>query len=965
MQEACVWISRASVLLLLLWSDLLHCQHATDHRKVSQRPEPQQEFRAEHGEVQGSWGAWGSWSACSRTCGRGVQEQGRPCLPVYTPSQYPSRREGVHPQQPGHIISALKPTVPLHRSAGRSANSSRRGDLRKEARPGGRRRVPHIIPGRYGYGSAPHVSPLQTHAGRSSETTRPHRQRRSPAAEARHHQHQHQPPTADHNQDPSSSLHHPSRPFMPPRNNQVWAPLYQPGSGPQTQDQQGPGSSLQTSGDPPERPYSPLPGSSCSGEQAHHRVCNSNACPPSSKHIRAVQCSSYNNKPFMGRLYEWEPFNEVPEDQHCELNCRAVGFRFYVRQSERVTDGTPCGQNETSLCVAGKCSGLGCDEYLGSGKVMDRCGVCGGENTTCRLVSGVFKHSLTKIGYHKIVEIPEGATKINVTEMVKSRNYLALRSRSGRSIINGNWAIDRPGKYEGAGTMFTYRRPNEIRSTAGESFLAEGPTNEILDVYMIFQQPNPGIHYEYTIPEKPVDPQPPNHRPEGNAVNGQGGYDNHRNTHQENYTPAGGGRDPPRLPDNQVPAVQPPRRPRDYNWKMAGTTECSASCGKGFRSSTFHCVSRLNQGQVSEALCDSSSKPSPQEEACSLQPCPAFWDIGEWSECSTTCGLGMQHRQVLCRQIYANRTLNVHTSRCEHLERPEITSSCQLKICSEWQVRSEWSACSVPCGLGQRSREVRCVSNVGDFVPDEECNMNLRPFDVENCDMGSCAKSWFYTEWGNRCSAECGMGVRTRGVLCLTNHVSGLPLEGCGSERPQNSQVCNSGACENRIEWFTGPWSQCSAECGAGSHQRAVVCLMKSEEGLSVVPPYECSSLDRPLGQQSCTLKACGAKWFHTDWSACSKTCEGGFRVREVRCLSDDSLPSDACDQKLKPGGREDCSPEPCTPNIDENCRDKYFNCNVVVQARLCVYDYYKTSCCASCTRVAEKQKQSVQRSRS
>lgn len=60
----------------------------------------------------------------------------------------------------------------------------------------------------------------------------------------------------------------------------------------------------------------------------------------------------------------------------------------------------------------------------------------------------------------------------------------ALRSRSGRSIINGNWAIDRPGKYEGGGTMFTYRRPNEISSTAGESFLAEGPTNEILDVYV-------------------------------------------------------------------------------------------------------------------------------------------------------------------------------------------------------------------------------------------------------------------------------------------------------------------------------------------------------------------------------------------------------------------------------------------------------------------------------------------------
>lgn len=170
------------------------------------------------------------------------------------------------------------------------------------------------------------------------------------------------------------------------------------------------------------------------------------------------------------------------------------------------------------------------------------------------------------------------------------------------------------------------------------------------------------------------------------------------------------------------------------------------------------------------------------------------------------------------------------------------------------------------------------------------------------------------------------MGVRTRGVLCLTNHISSLPLEGCGNERPADSQVCNNGLCENRIEWFTGPWSQvwwwweghawlkgmlsglanyveiysdftltckdlfsclnfffamcnwlhmvfvaqCSAECGAGSQQRSVVCLMKSDEGFTVMPLYECSSLERPLSQQSCNLKACGAKWYHTDWSGVS-----------------------------------------------------------------------------------------------
>lgn len=109
--------------------------------QVPQRAEPQQEFRAEHGEIQGSWGAWGPWSTCSQSCGNGVQEQSRPCLPVYTTPQYPSRRAGVHPQHPGHVISALRPTVPLHRDTGRSFHNSSRGETRreKETRPGWRR----------------------------------------------------------------------------------------------------------------------------------------------------------------------------------------------------------------------------------------------------------------------------------------------------------------------------------------------------------------------------------------------------------------------------------------------------------------------------------------------------------------------------------------------------------------------------------------------------------------------------------------------------------------------------------------------------------------------------------------------------------------------------------------------------------------------------------------------------------
>ncbi|RMB94440.1 hypothetical protein DUI87_29251 [Hirundo rustica rustica] len=46
---------------------------------------------------------------------------------------------------------------------------------------------------------------------------------------------------------------------------------------------------------------------------------------------------------------------KVKGSQKCELNCRAIGYRFYVRQAETVIDGTPCDPNGTAICVAGQC----------------------------------------------------------------------------------------------------------------------------------------------------------------------------------------------------------------------------------------------------------------------------------------------------------------------------------------------------------------------------------------------------------------------------------------------------------------------------------------------------------------------------------------------------------------------------------------------------------------------------------
>lgn len=166
------------------------------------------------------------------------------------------------------------------------------------------------------------------------------------------------------------------------------------------------------------------------------------------------------------------------------------------------------------------------------------------------------------------------------------------------------------------------------------------------------------------------------------------------------------------------------------------------------------------------------------------------WDLGEWSECSRRCGPGTQHRQVICRQVThvnSNGTaisVTVAPELCGLFDRPVIRSTCQLKICSQWEVRSEWSLvsehnsycpflqndqkrkinqtsptsapqCSVPCGIGQQHREVVCVSNQGDVENNEECNTNLKPESLQNCDMGACARSWFTSLWSQRVTHKC------------------------------------------------------------------------------------------------------------------------------------------------------------------------------------------------------------------
>jgi hypothetical protein len=67
---------------------------------------------------------------------------------------------------------------------------------------------------------------------------------------------------------------------------------------------------------------------------------------------------------------------------------------------------------------------LGCDGKLGSSMKEDKCGVCDGDQSTCKTVAGLFDERNLSPGYHDIIVLPVGATAIRVEEMRPTTNSL-------------------------------------------------------------------------------------------------------------------------------------------------------------------------------------------------------------------------------------------------------------------------------------------------------------------------------------------------------------------------------------------------------------------------------------------------------------------------------------------------------------------------------------------------------------
>ncbi|EMP27287.1 A disintegrin and metalloproteinase with thrombospondin motifs 12, partial [Chelonia mydas] len=172
----------------------------------------------------------------------------------------------------------------------------------------------------------------------------------------------------------------------------------------------------------------------------------------------------------------------------------------------------------------------------------------------------------------------------------------------------------------------------------------------------------------------------------------------------------------------------------EYFWQYGGWTDCSVTCGRGVQRQTAQCVKR-GGSVIKNSFCDPEMQPNGRQKKCNEKDCPPRWWAGEWQKCSTTCGpTGEKKRTVLCLQTVGSDEQVLAAKDCQHLLKPKTHFSCNRDVLcpSDWTV-SNWTECTVTCGGGVRTRKISCAKN-----NDEPCDMFKRPNAKALCGLQQC-----------------------------------------------------------------------------------------------------------------------------------------------------------------------------------------------------------------------------------
>lgn len=408
-----------------------------------------------------------------------------------------------------------------------------------------------------------------------------------------------------------------------------------------------------------------------------------------------------------------------------------------------------------------------------------------------------------------------------------------------------------------------------------------------------------------------------------------------------------------------------------YEWVPDGMTPCSHSCLGGIQESVLKCKTKENGTTVADSFCEEAPHVQAERRICNVIPCPQRWELGPYGECSKTCGGGVRTRTVKCIQEIAQRdtNLNLPDFMCSQPV-PESKASCNTKDCpAQWFI-GNWTECSVTCGVGVKTRNPMCQRvRDGKFVnvSRTECDAALQPETEMICNMTSCPEpmiktrpiKFFQLNKMSKLKLVAGMEAK---VLPETNIILKCPHVGLDRQkttwfknglkfrRSKRARVSRSGALrirnarpgsDNAVYSCLIGGIEANISISFGSTFDILQATVYREKFLSGRAGSDYSLLNKTvLYMDPISRDKKGLTLISTDWTHCSVTCGGGLQSRNMSCeiITYDYyevLPKEECFKALtaKPLTIQSCNTNPCvkwrsgewSQCSDEDCvRDQY-----------------------------------------
>ncbi|XP_029103687.1 A disintegrin and metalloproteinase with thrombospondin motifs 9 isoform X2 [Scleropages formosus] len=684
------------------------------------------------------------------------------------------------------------------------------------------------------------------------------------------------------------------------------------------------------------RPVPRNGGKYCVGRRMRFRSCNSEPCSKQKKDFREEQCSAFDGRHFningLPPNVRWVPkYSGILMKDRCKLFCRVAGSTAYYQLRDRVIDGTPCGPDTNDICVQGLCRQAGCDHVLNSKARRDKCGVCGGDNSSCKTVAGTF--NIVHYGYNVVVRIPSGATNIDVRQhsylgKPEDDNYLAISNSRGEYLLNGGFVV----------SMFKreIKVGNAVIEYSGSDHVVEriNCTDKIeeeivVQVLSVGSLYNPDVRYSYNIPVED--------KPQQFFWDAYGPWQECSSLCQgERKRKILCSRESDRVvvSDQRCHGSPPPAAVAEpcnseceLRWHVARKGECTAQCGPGYRTLEIYCAKHVGaEGKtekVDDRYCGNRRKPD-SKEPCVGDCSPGGWEYSPWTECSKSCGGGTRRRAAACGK---SGDSSRDESKCNQQEK--VTAQpCNEFQCPRWK-SGDWSECLVTCGKGYKHRQTWCQFGE-DRLDDRFCDSS-KPESVQACQQQECA-SWQVGPWG-QCTTSCGAGYQMRAVKCVVGSYGSVvdDTECNAATRPTDTQDCELSPCPDahpappdskassppghKTQWRFGSWTQCSATCGKGMRMRYVSC--RDNQG-GVAEESACSHLPKPPAREVCSVVACG-QWKVLEWTLCSVSCGQGKATRQVVCVNfnDQAVDLNECDPDDRPATEQECAMPQCPTRPD------------------------------------------------